>query len=200
MLSLADRQGRRRWRRYTIRRLDDRGLELWVSLDSTGPGAAWARGANRGDTVEVVGPRGKIAVDPHAAAHVFVVDESGLAAACAMAESLSATARVHIVAPHEWAADPTVRDGVTLSTAALPIRAEGCTDPDRLASDLAEVLAATQWPSLRATAGYVFGELGLTRDARGALEALGVPETSLATKAYWRADRSNEDHGEPGRA
>jgi NADPH-dependent ferric siderophore reductase len=201
MISVADAQGRHRWRRYTIRRLFDDGLELWVSTDSTGPGAVWAKGAGLGDHVEVVGPRGKIHVDDHADAHVFVVDESGIAAACAMAESLTAPGRVHVVAPHpNGAGEPLVAPGVTLMTSELAMATTTACDADRLADDLAHVLAATRWPPLGTTAGYVFGELGLTRDARGVLEALGVPDSRIAIKAYWRADRPNEERGEPGRA
>jgi NADPH-dependent ferric siderophore reductase len=201
MVSVADAQGRHRWRRYTIRRLFDDGLELWVDVDSSGPGAIWALGAKPGDHIEVVGPRGKVRLDDHADAHVFVVDESGIAAACAMAESLAAPARVHVVAPHhDTAGTPQVGPGVVLTTSDLVVASPSGFDADRLADDLAQIVGAPQWPSLGATAGYVFGELGLTRDARGVLEALGVPETKLAIKAYWRADRANEDRGEPARS
>jgi NADPH-dependent ferric siderophore reductase len=200
MVSVVDPQGRHRWRRYTVRRLLDDVLELWVTTDTTGPGATWARGVSPGDVVEAVGPRGKIRVDDQAHAHVFVVDESGMAAACSMAESLRAPMRVHLVAPPlDGALTPAVAPGVTLTTSVLPEHDHSRHDADRLADELAEALAVTRWPSLGATAGYVFGELGLTRDVRGILEALGVPDARLAVKAYWRADRANEDRGEPAR-
>jgi NADPH-dependent ferric siderophore reductase len=200
MVSVTEPDGRHRWRRYTIRDLGPDALELWVTTDTPGPGAAWASRARTGDEVELVGPRGKVRVDDHAAAHLFVVDESGLAAACAMVESLPSGSRSHVVAPHlDARTTPRAASEVTLTTAALPTTRARC-DADRLADDLTGVLSGTRWPPLAATAGYVFGELGLTRDARGVLEALGLTETRLAVKAYWRADQANEDRGEPARA
>jgi NADPH-dependent ferric siderophore reductase len=200
MVSVYDASERHRWRRYTVRRCADSAIELWVTIDSEGPGARWARSARPGAEVEAVGPRGKVHVDEHAQGLCFVVDESGLAAACAMAESLAPGRRVHVATPH--AADgslvPTVAAGVMLSTS--PLVGSARIDTDALADQLAGEMRAPDWPAFGATSAYVFGELGLTRDARGVLEALGVPETRIATKAYWRAGLPNEDHGEPGRS
>ena len=90
-------------RRYTIRALD-RGNQL-LTLDvvrhSDGPGERWIRAAAPGVTVEGIGPRGKISPAPHTDWHLFIGDDSSLAAIFAMTESLppDATATVILEVP-----------------------------------------------------------------------------------------------------
>ena len=78
-------------------------VHLWVTTTSDGPGAAWALTARLGDRVDAVGPRGKIALHPDATEHLFVIDDSGLAAMCAMAESVPPGSSVHAVLALEHA-------------------------------------------------------------------------------------------------
>ena len=55
-------------RRYTIRRFDAgrQLLDLEVVLHGDGPGIRWAQAAHPGLSVEAIGPRGKIGLDPNA--------------------------------------------------------------------------------------------------------------------------------------
>ena len=55
---------------------------------SDGPGERWIRAAAPGVTVEGIGPRGKISPAPHTDWHLFIGDDSSLAAIFAMTESL----------------------------------------------------------------------------------------------------------------
>ena len=92
-------------RRYTIRRIDDQGhIEIWFVLHGHGPGSTWARTAQVGDSISAVGPRGKVTVVPGRAWHLFIADESGLAASLAMAESVEGDEVVVLVevdGPHD---------------------------------------------------------------------------------------------------
>lgn len=196
MVSVTDVAGRPRWRRYTVVELEGDELVLWVTTSSPGPGATWAREAQPGDRIEAVGPRGKIALDGHASTHVFVVDEAGLAAAHAMVAAIG-RGRVHVVVPELEAQriTPTAREGVELSTSILPATSPTSCDVAALRKELDGPVGTGAH-----VAGYAFGELHLTREVEGVLLGLGVAPEHLAIKAYWRADRANEDRGEPDRA
>jgi NADPH-dependent ferric siderophore reductase len=68
-------------RRYTIRRVDERGrIEMWVVLHGHGPGAVWATPCRSATASPASGHR-QVVVVPDRAWHLFVADESGLAAA-----------------------------------------------------------------------------------------------------------------------
>lgn len=200
MVSVPPQAPSPRFRRYTMRRWDaEHGtLHLWVTTTSEGPGATWALTARKGAHVDAVGPRGKIALDHGAMEHLFVIDDSGLAAMCAMAESVRSGATVRVVLALEHATGavpgaitPDVASGVTL-------RATSCDrlDPGRFQAAVAEACAGMD---LSTTAAYVFGELDLTRRTAATLEGLGADPARLAAKPYWRADRANEANGEPDR-
>ncbi len=194
MLGLRADDGEHRWRRYTVRALEGRTVTLWMTTDTGGPGARWALDATPRVEVEAVGPRGKLRVLPHAASHVFVVDAAGVAAAAVMAESLRPPSRVHLIAPLAVldVGAPRVAAGVEATRSALPAPGSG----ESLSSLLRDAIDALVAP----VAGYAFGELQLTRQAREGFVTAGVGEDLIATKAYWRADRSNEPHGEPAKA
>lgn len=197
MVGVTDTSGTHRWRRYTVRTLDDGGLVLWITTDADGPGAAWARSASPGDRIEAVGPRGKIGLDADAAAHLFVVDDAGLAAAAALAESVVAPGAVTLVAPAHLlrVATPAVNDGVRSSAVALPLESSTHCDGGRLGAVLDAALGELGEP----VTAYVFGELALVRQVRAALGSAGLDASRVRSKAYWRADRSNEANGEPAR-
>src|SRR3974377_256364 len=85
MVSVPPGAATQRFRRYTLRRWDAAAgtVELGVTTGTGGPGGTWAGAAGPGALVDAVGPRGKIALDEDADEHLFVVDESALAAWCA---------------------------------------------------------------------------------------------------------------------
>ena len=123
-------------RRYTIRALDPgrRLLTLDIVRHGDGPGEQWVRSARPGDTIEGIGPRGKIFVNEAADWHLFAADESGLAAVLAMAGSLPAGTRAIVFLEVPEPADQ--QDLVTsagLSLHWLP-RSAGAGAPSRAAS------------------------------------------------------------------
>src|SRR5690349_16071572 len=73
-------------RRYTIRSLDRDTLTLTLNIvrHGDGPGERWLRAARPGDTIEGIGPRGKITTSPDADWHLFMGDESAMPAILAM--------------------------------------------------------------------------------------------------------------------
>src|SRR5262245_5544791 len=73
-------------RRYTIRSLDRDTLTLTLNIvrHADGPGERWVRAARPGDTIEGIGPRGKITTSPDADWHLFMGDESAMPAILAM--------------------------------------------------------------------------------------------------------------------
>src|ERR1700677_2002945 len=82
MLLVAAEGNRPVRRRYTIRQLDaaERLLTLDIVLHGDGPGERWVRSARPGDKIEGIGPRGKISTSATADWHLFIGDESALAA------------------------------------------------------------------------------------------------------------------------
>ena len=64
-------------------------------------------------------------------------------------------------------------------------------------SEVVERLRSVPLPA--GTVAYVFGERRLVKQAEHTLVTRGLTADVIATKAYWRRDRANESHGEPGR-
>src|SRR2546429_9950044 len=95
-------------RRYTIRRFDAgrQLLDLEVVMHGDGPGIRRAPAAHPGLSVEAIGPRGKIGLDPNAAWHLFAGDATALPGAFAMMETLPAGMRA---AAYLLVTDPTER-------------------------------------------------------------------------------------------
>ena len=166
MIAVPPGDDQARWRRYTVRRFDPTSstIDLWVTVDTDGPGATWASNAATGDRVDAVGPRGKIALDTDATSHLFVVDLSGVAAMCAMAEALEAPALVATVALMAPVS------GYEDSDAIAPACVEDVVLRHHVLHDdnapwTAKVLEATiSQLDVEATAAYVFGELAGERD------------------------------------
>ncbi len=86
-------------RRYTIRSFEPEvpAIDIDMVLHGDGPAASWATDAKPGDTIEAIGPRGKITVDPEAEWHLFVGDDSAIPASLAMAASLPDPAQALVV-------------------------------------------------------------------------------------------------------
>jgi NADPH-dependent ferric siderophore reductase len=76
MVRVANAAGKFVRRRYSVRALEPEldQFTLWITTGHDGPGSVWARSAQPGDSVDVIGPRGKIVLDPDADWHVFVGD------------------------------------------------------------------------------------------------------------------------------
>jgi NADPH-dependent ferric siderophore reductase len=182
-------------RRYTIRSLDRDTLRLTLNVvrHGDGPGERWVLGARPGDTIEGIGPRGKITTSPRADWHLFMGDESAMPAILAMTESLpgdsTATLVIEIPGPDD--------EQELLAPARTRLswlhRVSGSAgDPRLLTAEAAEV-------ELPPGAGhaYLFGEASVVLRLREIVAARGLHQDQISPKAYWGRGRANAGHGEP---
>lgn len=198
-ISVPNPGGRRVTRRYSIRSLDrDRATaDLLTLVHGDGPGAAWAASVQPGDQIEAIGPRGKVWVRDDAAWHLFVGDDTYLAASLAMVESLPAGTDATVL--FEVGAD--VGEQTHRATARLrgPLRLVrnpvGAGGPG---VELIDALERLDLPTGGAGGhAYLGGEAGTVAALRAWLVGHDWPADAISAKAYWRADKPNQDHGEP---
>ena len=184
-------------RRYTIRSLDRGALTLTLNVvrHGEGPGESWIQSARPGDTVEGIGPRGKITTSPGAEWHLFMGDESAMPAILAMTESLpgdaDATLAIEIPDPgdeQELLAPARTR----LSWLHRLGRPAG--DPALLSAEAAEI----EFGDGEGHA-YLFGEASVVSRLREILAGRGLRQDQISPKAYWGRGRGNAGHGEPVR-
>jgi NADPH-dependent ferric siderophore reductase len=197
MIRVETPEGRFVRRRFSVRALDADAdtLTLWVTTDHDGPAARWAAAAIPGDHIDVIGPRGKVFLDADAQWHLFVGDLTGLAAFYRMAESVDAPGRVIVVVEVDHPEDmltTSLPDGVEVTGVFVERRERAANDP----AGVLRALAAVAMPD-GAGHAYVTGEFAVARAARVALVDWGLDDAAVSHKSYWRAGRSNADHGEP---
>jgi NADPH-dependent ferric siderophore reductase len=175
-------------RRYTIRRSD---TELGIAdfeieiHDGRGPATRWAATAEPGNHLEAIGPRGGISLRPTATSHLFIVDDSAMPAAFALLEALPAEtpATALLVTSHGAKSRP--------ATAVAPETSLVWFSQSEMLGMLSDLHPAAD------TAAYLFGERHLVRKAEELLVAGGLDRDAVASKAYWRRDQPNANHGEP---
>jgi NADPH-dependent ferric siderophore reductase len=197
MLLVAAEGNRPVRRRYTIRELDRaaRLLTLDIVLHGDGPGERWVRSAGPGDGIEGIGPRGKITTSATADWHLFMGDESALAATFAMAGALpagsTATLVLEVPGPDD---EQDLPSAATTRISWLHRLGAPAGDPAALAAEAAEV----ELPPGRGHA-YLFGEAKVVLRLREVLAGRGLGEDQMSPKAYWGRGRANASHGEPAR-
>jgi NADPH-dependent ferric siderophore reductase len=195
MLAVPSADGTPVRRRYTIRAHDPLAetVVLDIVLHGEGPGARWAADAATGDTIEAIGPRGKVLVKPEASWHLFVGDESFLPAAFTMAESLAATPAIVVLE----IGGP--GDEVALNApacAAGPHWVHRSATTAGTAEALGDALSDLALPPGRGHA-YVGGEFHQVAAVRSHLAGRGLAPDQISAKAYWRSGSANASHGEP---
>lgn len=184
-------------RRYTIRSLDPENLLLTLNIvrHGQGPGEQWLRSARPGDTIEGIGPRGKISASPSADWHIFMGDESAMPAILAMTESLPERAEATVIIEVPDPADEQELIAAAHIRATWLHRLGGTPgDPALLSAEAAEV-------ELPSGAGhlYLFGEASVVLRLREVLATRGVVADQISPKAYWGRGRANSGHGEPAK-
>jgi len=180
-------------RRYSIRYLDptEEVLTLDICLHGDGPGARWAAGAVPGSTVEIIGPRGKVTLDPDADWHIFAGDEAALPAFSSMLEALAPGARaiaLFEVGGADEVVEVAVPDGADVTIEWLG--REGAR-PTGAAHRSARGGAAPRRPGPRLPLGRAAGHLGSARRpprARPRTRA-ALPEALLAPRRGERRPR-----------
>jgi NADPH-dependent ferric siderophore reductase len=184
-------------RRYTIRSFDPENLLLTMNivLHGEGPGERWVTTARPGDTIEGIGPRGKITPSPTADWHLFMGDESAMPAILAMTESLpsdaDATLVIEVPDPDD---EQEIFTRATIRASWLHRLGRKPGEPGFLAAEAAEV-------ELPAGAGhvYLFGEASVVLKLREILGSRGIAADQVSPKAYWGRGRANAGHGEPAK-
>jgi NADPH-dependent ferric siderophore reductase len=193
MIMVAANGDRTTSRRYTIRGFDR--TQLLLDLDMVvhhgeGPGLRWAQGLQPGDKLNAVGPRGKIYLNPDAEWHLFVGDESAVAATLIMMEAAPSStpclALLEIEGPDFEVPVPFGED---------PRRRLTWLQRGKDAS-LVQSVAAMKLPPGIGHA-YINGEVALVSAVKRALEERGLAPEQLSPKAYWGRGQANEGNGEP---
>jgi NADPH-dependent ferric siderophore reductase len=197
MLMVAVADGRPVRRRYTIRALDQaaRRLTLGIVRHEDGPGERWVRAAGPGDTVEGIGPRGKIFPVEDADWHLFAGDFSALPAYLTMASSLPPGTPSLLILEVPGPDDEQPPDPVADTTVIWRHRlGRPAGDPTELVDELARV----PLPPGRGHA-YLAGEAKVVLALRETLAARGMHASQMSPKAYWGRGKANASHGEPPR-
>jgi NADPH-dependent ferric siderophore reductase len=198
MLLVAAEGNRPVRRRYTIRQLDPaaRLLTLDIVLHGDGPGERWVRSARPGDTIEGIGPRGKITPSATAGWHLFIGDESALPAAFAMTEALPPGRPATLALEIPGQSDEQDLDAAAAIRISWLHRRPGVPagDPSALAAGAAGI----ELPPGRGNA-YLLGEATVVSRLREVLAGRGLGQDQISPKAYWGRGRANASHGEPAR-
>ncbi len=197
MVRVEGADGRFVRRRYSVRHLDDAAdqLSIWISTNHDGPGAEWARRVIAGDHVDVIGPRGKILLDPVADWHLFLGDLSSMAESFRLADAIEPPGQALFLFEVDDPSDaqtPTMAEG--LGVTGVFVERAGRRGDD--ATGLLRALAALDLPEGLGHA-YVLGEFHVVRDLQVALADRGLAPEQVSAKSFWRAGRANADHGEP---
>ena len=183
-------------RRYTIRRADPAAglVDLNVVMHGDGPAAQWAAAARPGQQLpEVVGPRGKITLDPAGTWHLFLGDETYIPATLAMLEALPRDSIGRAVLEVAGPADEQPVDaGADVAVKWLHRGRRPLGDPGTLLEQMRE------WPVPDGPGHfYVAGEVRVALALRDELLARGFAREQISAKGYWNRSRANASRGEP---
>jgi NADPH-dependent ferric siderophore reductase len=200
MISFTRESGSLARRRYSIRRIDPEAktLTFWVTTHHDGLASEWLRNAPAGAATDIIGPRGKIALDPLADWYLFVGDISALGAFYNLADAIEVPGKAIFIVEV-----PTAQDIVTTAfDEGLGVTGIFIERQDRSPSDpegLLRGLAAFEFPDGDGHA-YLFGEFHQINAVKLALLDRGLELGQISMKAFWRTGRENQDHGEPDKS
>ncbi|MGH7090684.1 MAG: siderophore-interacting protein [Stellaceae bacterium] len=195
VLQIPQAAGEPARRHYTIRRFDraHQRIEVDFLLHGHGtPGERWALEAKPGASIDIRGPRGRIALSPAAEWQLFSGDETAMPAILALLEALppgaKAKAFIEIGSDAERMLPAANSAAVTWLT-----RGGAPAAPNTI---LADAVAAFTLPAGRGHA-IILGETSGVRAIRHALLARGLTREQIYSEGYWRPDRiGGHDHVE----
>jgi NADPH-dependent ferric siderophore reductase len=200
MVQFTNDAGRLVRRRYSVHGVDadlDQ-FSLWITTAHDGVGSAWAKESSPGDEMDVIGPRGKVVLDPMADWHLFVGDITVLGSAYRMAQSIESPGRAVFIVEIDSADDALTApfdDGIGITGIFVDRMGRTKDDPSGLLSGL----AAFAFPPDKGHA-YVFGEFHVMKAVQTTLRDRGLDESEISVKPFWRVGRNNADHGEPDKS
>jgi NADPH-dependent ferric siderophore reductase len=176
-----------RTRTYTVSAWDPERLELTVDFvvhGDSGVAAPWARDAEVGESLQVLGPGGAYAPAADVEWHLMVGDPSALPAISASLARVAAGRPVRVLAQVAGAEDE------------LPLRSPGELEVSWIhtAGDeaLVEALRALEFPPGPYDA-FVHGEAAAVRAVRRHLAVeRGLPLERLSASGYWKRTRTEE--------
>jgi NADPH-dependent ferric siderophore reductase len=177
-------------RTYTVRFWDPAAQELTIDFvvhGDEGLAGPWARTAQPGDEMIILGPGGGYAPNPLADWHLLIGDESALPAIAAALEQLPATAVGHVLVEVDDAAQeqPLV--------APEGVRVQWLHHGSRpLGQALVAAATALTFPVGEVDA-FVHGEAGVVKELRRLLKVeRGIPMANLSISGYWRLGADDE--------
>jgi NADPH-dependent ferric siderophore reductase len=200
MAQFTTEAGRLVRRRYSVRDVDAEldQFSLWITTAHDGVGSNWAKSATPGDEMDIIGPRGKVVLDPMADWHLFVGDITILGSAYRMAQSIEVPGRAIFIVETDHADDAlTATFDEGLGVTGIFVDRMGRSKDD--AAGLLSGLAAFAFPPHRGHA-YVFGEFHVMKAVQAALLDRGLDDDAISIKPFWRVGRNNADHGEPDKS
>jgi NADPH-dependent ferric siderophore reductase len=171
-------------RTYTVREINED--EKWLSLDfvihgDEGVAGPWAKTAQPGDTIVMVGAGGKYQPNPDAPWHLLIADHTAIPAVSAALESMDAEARGIVIAAVADEADrllPEAPAGVTVVWV----------DDD---DELIAAVRGLDWPEGTPQV-FAHGERETIKTIRTVLKDHAVPREALSISAYWARGRAED--------
>ena len=184
-------------RRYSVRSVDTvaESITLWIATNHEGPGATWATTAEVGDQVDLVGPRGKITLDPLADWHLFIGDVTALASFYRMAEAIEVPGKAIFIVEVDHMDDAVTAafdEGLGVTGIFVERQGRDYHDPAGALTGL----SALDFPEHEGHA-YVFAEFNVVKAVVTALRDRGLSDEQINTKAFYRTGRANATNGEP---
>ncbi|AKT36728.1 siderophore-interacting protein [Chondromyces crocatus] len=160
-------------------------LEVVFFLHGHGPGSHWASGLREGSTANVLGPGGKLGLDPFAATHVLLGDETSIGLFAAMGRSLPPGSRA--VGAVELDAGCERWPGLAGSALDGVARGKGPRGaPLRTWLEEHPAWLEPRRAQKGDTTFYLSGHAGsIVELRRWLVEERGIPKGAIRTKAYW---------------
>lgn len=179
-------------RDYTPRAFENGELTLEFALHADGPVTTWARNAEVGTGLTVLGPRGSAVPKPVFDAYVFIGDETLLPGVGRAMDLIPADAKFIGVVEIEDEADKIelpVDGNDSIIWAERNGRAPG--------EALLDALAGMEWPEGEVYV-YAGGEATSMRDVRRhVLNERGLERSNLGMSGHWKRGESDFDHHAP---
>ncbi|GAA5188595.1 siderophore-interacting protein [Rugosimonospora acidiphila] len=192
-----DGQPRPLMRTYTPRRFDPARKELdidFVLHDHAGPASAWAYRARPGDTVVMVGPRGRYLPDPAVDWQLIAGDETALPAIATILESLAPGVPALVLVEVADAEEQLPLDSKADLRITWVYRGDAVAG-----SSLELAVSAAELPDGQGQVFVAAEALAMRRIRRHLVNDRGIAPERLYTRGYWKygeADHPDHDTGE----